>query len=294
MNYKTIIAILFLPCLMLGQKQEIAWTAEDSLLFWSDIMNTASEGKFRSLAAKQFESAVKNYISKNHNLPIDFKNKIAVLQNDNKTWIIATWQWQSEDNEWHYGGIYKSPSNQTITLQFESRNRSKINYETINANGWYGAMYFHQIPTINNDKEIIVFGFAQDAQGYKYKVIEPIKLSDNDIQFGNAIFSKTLENKEKDILSRIVLQYSSESGCSLNYDTESGEILYDHITLFPESIGANGKPLRIPDGTYEAYKKKNDQWDYIERVPNQILNTPPRSKPEKPHENVDILGRKKS
>lgn len=292
--FKSRFVLVFLfPAYMMSQTIDTSWDKKLHILFWSDVMNTSTEGVFRTKAAHNFENLFQEYAQENAVIDIDFKNRIAFLSDEKQSWFIATWQWKDESNEWNYGGLYKSKTNQFIPLKFEKRNYMRLTYESIDQDSWYGAMYFYALPSEEYSEQLITFGFAQDGQGYKYKIIEVIQLNDTNIQFGKAIFSK--EEKEKPIekYNRIVIQYSEESGCSLSYDPDSKEILFDHIATITETVAANGKFLKVPDGTYEAYENKNGKWQYIERVPNQILSKPPRAKAEEAHENLDILGRKR-
>ena len=259
--------ILFLfsfPLTLQCQVIDTKWDDAQNLLFWSDVMNTSSEGIFRSSAAKIFEK---------------------------QSWFIATWQWKDENELWQYRGLYRSKVGKLIPLEFEKRNMLKLNYEIIESNAWYGALYFYLVEN-DNKGSLLSFAFAQDEQGFKYKIIEPIHLFDDHIQFGKLIFQKKEKDKSDDVLSRIVIQYSGESGCNLNYDTDTREILYDHIATVTETVAQNGKLLKVPDGTYESFKKKSDYWEYIERVPNQILSKPPSDNRERPKEKLDIMGRK--
>jgi hypothetical protein len=286
--------ILFLfsfPLTLKCQVIDTKWDDAQNLLFWSDVMNTSSEGIFRSSAAKIFEKQFKEYAEKHDKIDFEFKNRIALISDQKQSWFIATWQWKDENELWQYGGLYRSKVGKIIPLEFEKRNMLKLNYEIIESNAWYGALYFYLVEN-DNKGSLLSFAFAQDEQGFKYKIIEPIHLFDDHIQFGKLIFQKKEKDKSDDVLSRIVIQYSGESGCNLNYDPDTKEILFDHIATVTETVAQNGKLLKVPDGTYESFKKKSDYWEYIERVPNQILSKPPSDNRERPKEKLDIMGRK--
>jgi hypothetical protein len=279
------------PLMLLSQDVDPKWNDAQNLLFWSDVMNTSSEGIFRTSAAKIFEKQFNEYAQKHTKIELDFKNRIAFISDEKQSWFIATWQWKDENDLWQYSGLYRSKIGKLIPLEFEKRNMLKLNYEVIDNKGWYGALYFYLVE--NNDRgSLLSFAFAQDEQGFKYKIIEPIQLFDDHIEFGKLIFQKKEKDKSDDMLSRIMIQYSGESGCNLTYDADTKEILYDHIATVTETVAQNGKLLKVPDGTYESFKKKSDHWEYIERVPNQILSKPPSDNRERPKEKLDIMGRK--
>lgn len=68
--------ILFLfsfPLTLQCQVIDTKWDDAQNLLFWSDVMNTSSEGIFRSSAAKIFEKQFKEYAEKHDKIDFDLK-----------------------------------------------------------------------------------------------------------------------------------------------------------------------------------------------------------------------------
>ena len=56
-------------------------------------------------------------------------------------------------------------------------------------------------------------------------------------------------------------------------------IVFDRLVEVPSNNPENGGMLIVPDGFYHTFKLQNGIWNFIEDLPNEILEEAPRPKP---------------
>ncbi|HRH99775.1 MAG TPA: hypothetical protein PK006_01880 [Saprospiraceae bacterium] len=278
-----------LPC------QAQKWSLQDSLIFWSDVMLCSTEPKFRTYAAEQFELLMDQNLSSKFQLieSIDFKNRIVKITNPRDGFTIFTWQYETDHGEWNYSGIARLPQGKVIQLSRESRNYAKINYENFDPSVWYGAMYYAAMPSyeISQSTVLPVMGFAQDHQGSKYRIVEHIVYNTESLSFGAKVFKMQSEGQGTELKNRLVIEYSKEANCAMEYDEQTQTITFDHIAAQDGQYNTSGNLLRIPDGTYESIQWDGTVWNHTLQLPVQYLKEAPREKPILDSKNKDLFGR---
>ena len=112
--------------------------------------------------------------------------------------------------------------------------------------------------------------------------------------FGAEIFKKVQENKRDDVKSRLLLKYSDDANVSINFNPGLDMIVLDH--LIPRMGTRPGQgPTFLPDGSYVGYAwdAENGFFNYIDKIYNQVSDTPPMPKPilGEQEKSKDIFGR---
>ncbi|MDQ3141729.1 MAG: hypothetical protein M3Q56_05720 [Bacteroidota bacterium] len=288
-------SVLFFFFMYLGQinAQNIEiWTKKDSLIFWADVMLLTTDSKFRTKAAEEFKTLTLSLINEpNFNEYVTALNsRVAFIEPEDRAFQLLSWQYESASGNWIYDGLLRFPSGKIQHLNFEKRDLTKLKYETIKPEKWYGAMYYYLVPIAANF--YTVFGFAQNEQGIKFRIIETLFIENEQVVFGKEVFKIKESNQSFDYRARIVIPYSQESTCALTFDGEKNQIVHDYITAISGDETAEGKMMLVADGTMDAYEFINNQWVFIGKLENQILDEAPREKPVLGGDK-DILGRPK-
>lgn len=290
----TVLIVAFFSKLSSVNGQTAIWTKADSLLFYSDAMLTCTVPKFREAAAEKFKPLLLEYLNavKPSDDNLNFENRIAVIQPSNQDFTLYSWQYQSQENEWKYEAVIRWSSGRINELTREIRDYNRIRMEVFGESNWYGAMYYFILPILENTKnEYTLFGFAQDQQDYKYKIIETITVEDEKLTFGKPIYRISDDQGGTDKFFRQVIPYSKESNCVVEFNEAENEIQYDHIATITDNFTPANKILKIPDGSYESLSWTGTYWKHDPHLKIEPLNQAPRTKPVLGNDNKDILGR---
>jgi hypothetical protein len=284
--------LVFFICLgFLGAHSQSISTSVDSLRFYGDAMFSLRLKENKSFAENQFLNLADRLVQDNKDSSLlTFHPSFIITESKDKFLKIVSWQIENESKEYRYYAFIFSKDAKPILIRSQERNLDRINYETFNKENWYGAMYYHFLPEIIGGF-YTVFGYRFSKEGYKYRIIEMIRVNEDTVEFGSPIFKVTDEKGGEDFLYRKLISYSASANVALRYDEEVKMIYFDHIDRFTDP--KSGELLRAPDGTFEAFELKNNYWNYIPYHKLQILETAPREKPVLDNKSKDLFGRDK-
>ncbi len=288
---KILFTILYIGVSALQSFSQDIKTPEDSLQFFGDAMFSLkiysnkiyAESRFLELANRLIES------NKDSSL-LKFHPSFVMTESNDHSLKFVSWQIQLDTNNYHYCAYLFTKDRKPLFLKSKNRNLDKINYETFNEETWYGAMYYHFLPVLINGY-YTVLGYRFSNEGYKYRIIELLKIQDGKVEFGSPLFRISGDGGNEDFLYRKMISYSPSANVVVKYDEESKLILFDHVERFIDP--KSGEVLRVPDGTFEAFELKDQYWDYIPYHKLQIIDTPPREKPVLGTGKKDLFGKDK-
>lgn len=284
--------IIFCFCLIVTKSstQEIS-SPSDSLRFYGDAMFSLKLSRHKDFAEKHFLDLAKRLIQKNEDsILLTFHPAFVTTESKDQMIKIVSWQIEIESNVYHYCSYIFVKNEKPVFLKSVTRNMEKINYESFNSENWYGALYYHFLPeTING--YYTVFGYRFSNEGYKYRIIELVKIEKGSVQFGSPLFKATTGKDDEDLMYRKVIGYSASANLGLTYDEEVKMIYFDHIDIITDP--KSGEILRVPDGTFEAFELKNNYWNYIPYHKLKLLDTPPMEKPILDKRKKDLFGKDK-
>jgi hypothetical protein len=125
---------------------------------------------------------------------------------------------------------------------------------------WYGAIYYNLVnKKIGGMEYYFLFGYRDLDETENQKLIDVLWFDEKDnLQLGAAYF----DIPEFEEAQRYYFDYGEIGAAKLNYDPHQQLILKDHLIV---SI-VNGKPVMLPDGSYEAMEWMKKKWRYIEKV----------------------------
>jgi hypothetical protein len=261
----------------------IAQTSIDSprgkLVFYGDVMVSALEADNRALAADRFYENFKIMLDSINLFEMDLSlfRTLSVLEDDEGKFKIVSWQVERASYEFSYYGFILLPDGSYKELYDTKSIDSALPYLSLDANEWYGAIYYNIVKLDNSS--YLVFGYNGYGQYDHVKVVDVINFTDDGgIIMGKEVFE---DKKERGTYNqRLVIKYSSDASVNLNYNPGLKMIVTDHLMPRMGKQAGQG-PTMIPDGTYEAYEPVDGKWRYIEKLYDHSYgeNNAPRPKP---------------
>lgn len=260
------------------------------LFFYGDVMLNALEYENRSFAGDKFYDSFKLFLD-NHNAfelsQGDIKT-VSILSDEEELFKLMTWQVRHLENAAKCFGFVVYPDGSYVELMNTNNNLYDIEYEALNADNWYGALYYNLLKLTPH--KYVVFGYKQIDRFRSAKILDVMFVKDGQVTFGEEIF----EDKEDldTYLNRVVLDYSSDAAVNLNYNPGLEMIIHDHLIQRMGQLEGQG-PVNVPDGTYEGYVFEDDKWKYKEKVYSHSYgeNNAPRPKPVLDKKKKSIFGK---
>jgi len=156
---------------------------------------------------------------------------------------------------------------------------------------WKGGLIYKILTTgTGANANNYLLTYRQLNQYTKAKTVEHIAITDDKITLaGTPVFSNPESTQPA---NRLVLQYSADSNCSIRYQVDNQQLVYDNLVGAVGRITGQG-PTYIPDGSYKAYVLQHDgSWEYVDKLFKETFATPPRGGIST--SGKDILGRGKN
>ncbi len=246
------------------------------------------------------------YIKKSFDYPFDSLKTIARLVSPDNRFKIYNWVIAKLDGTFDYYVFLQSYNEKKNTYDvFKLTDKSSDiiapEFQTLDANNWYGALYYKIIHTQNGDQNYYTLLGWNGNNGLSFKkLIEVLSFrSGNKPVFGASIFRK---GKEK--LKRVIFEYSAKAIMTLKYDNQqyqekvrlkkpkngkrfevnnvkSPMILFDRLVPLSPSLEGQ-KQFYVPEtNVYDAFIYENGKWNFIEDVDARNPQKPSNFKREK-------------
>lgn len=304
----TLLAFLFLSsCLSANAQTENITpenfaelkTYEDTLAFTSFLIINDSLPENRFASTKKFiKTLVKALQTENSfHYPFERITSVSIQYPADSSFRVFTLQLYVDVDEYRYYGAIQmnSPELQLFPLIDRSGDVYSHEQEILSPERWYGALYYNvrQFDSAEGDRKYLLFGYDALSMWNKRKLVEVLSFKAGKPVFGAPVFvSQNEETGEISTKNRLLHEYSAEASFKLNYDETFEIILFDHLVLMGGSYGQG--PAMVPDGTYEGYKLEDGNWNWVEKVFNQISEEPPMPEPILDgRQKGDILGKGK-
>ena len=172
---------------------------------------------------------------------------------------IVNWNIEQEDESQHYFAFVlkrdiKKNKHEVFALTHNVYSELKP-AETLEADNWYGALYYKIIPEIKGSKKYYtVLGWNAATKESNMKLIDVISFSGNTLKLGAPIF-KIANNTVK----RVFFEHSRKATISLKWEPEYKRIIFDHLS--PETPSMIGfYEFYVPDMTYDAFVFEDGKW----------------------------------
>lgn len=200
----------------------------------------------------------------------DSAKSISVITSPDKTFRFYQWVMPVyETNSYKYFGFLQTFNSKKKTVNHFKLTDNTIEKESVisqslNANNWYGAIYYTIVPTKVGKKKIYtLLGWRGNNLKTTIKVIDVLSFENDVPKFGMKIFSaegKMLPMGSPAKSFRILFEYNATASMSLKYYKRKKQIVFDHIV--PAKSSQKGmEEFYGPDFTLDAFVWKKGKWN---------------------------------
>jgi hypothetical protein len=198
-------------------------------------------------------------------------DRIGVMTSEDKQLRIFTWHVMDDPDNYRYFGY----------IQMEQK-RGKFDVFSLVDNGkpqrgvydldqstedWYGKLYYGILTRSEKRKTwYTLLGMDFNDSHSNMKFVETLVIKGNHPRFQKKMFSNG-----KDVVDRVVLEYSDQVSMTVRYDPKLDMIAYDHLVpLHP--IYRNNFEFYGPDGSFDGLKFIDGTWYLQEDVDARMQN----------------------
>lgn len=142
--------------------------------------------------------------------------------------------------------------------------------DVLDANKWYGALYYRVIPVQKSGKTVYTL-LAWDGNNAMstVKIIDAMVFQGNMPKLGVSFFKDKASTKK-----RVYFEYSKKATMNLNFEPQYNRISFDHLA--PETPALEGfYSFYVPDFSYDSYVYQSNKWVLHEDI---IATNPPPPK----------------
>lgn len=198
--------------------------------------------------------------------PFEKLKTVGKIDSPDRLVRIICWNVEQEDEtQKYYAFVLKADERKGTHTVIELVDRSEIlmarTDEVLDADNWYGALYYQIIPVEKSNKTYYtLLGWDGNNSSSNIKLIDVLYFSGNSAKLGAPMFRDGDETKR-----RIYMEHSEKATMSLRWDTDNSRIIFDHLS--PETPTMEGfREYYVPDFSYDAYVYKGTKWQLVEDV----------------------------
>jgi hypothetical protein len=185
---------------------------------------------------------------------------VGKIWSDDELVGVFSWNIEQENHTQKYFAFVLKKNERTgkilITELIDISTQENIKpKEVLNADEWYGALYYDIIDVKKGNKTYYtLLGWDGGYINSNIKLLDALTFSGNDPKLGAPIFKLTDK-----VVKRVFYEHSERSYMSLKYDTERRLIIFDHLS--PETPNLVGfYDYYVPDLSYDGFKWEKDKW----------------------------------
>ncbi|MFA6924656.1 MAG: hypothetical protein WC223_10450 [Bacteroidales bacterium] len=242
-----------------SQNIDVFRSYEDSLQMLGKVMLYSKDDSLKYRTNQKFEKILEKALNEPgaFNYKFDSLKTATHLYSSDKKIRIFTWYFPKSDGTYKYYGIIQMKNRKDTKLVDKSDGIQKPFTENLNANKWYGALYYDMILTKCNGKRYYtLLGWKGNDKLTLKKVIDVLSFNENkEPVFGEPIFVA-----EKKVLSRVIFEFSPQVIMSLKFYKKDKMIIFDHLS--PPGQQMNGQfQFYGPDMSCDAFVLKKGKWN---------------------------------
>lgn len=218
--------------------------------------------------------------------PFDSLLSVVKVYAPDNSFRIFTWQLKEPlGTHKYYGAMQMNSADLQMLPLFDYSDTMNVHpQEILSHDNWYGAIYYNCLKHTTTDGRsyYTLLGFDEADFVSNRKVMEIMSFdAEGKPIFGAPIISKTDSNDVTTISNRLFLEYNDKASVKLNFDKELNKVILDHVVA-PSQAEDGAWFTYVPDGTYEGYEWKNNQWTWVEKIFHYSIglpDSPPMPKP---------------
>ncbi len=237
----------------------------DSLLW---ILRSAETNEERNAANTVFKKELASALAEPSALTYQFTKlkTVGIIDSPDKLVRIVNWNVEQEDfsHKYYCFVLYQDDKKDNIRvteLTDISFGMPSQPVDVLDADHWYGALYYKIIPVKKGSRTIYtLLGWDHNSELSQLKLIEAMYFTSGTVKFGNPIFKVGNET-----LNRVFFEHSKKTSMYLNYEENRSRIMMDHLS--PESPSLkNFRSYYVPDMSYDAFEFERNKWVLVEDV----------------------------
>jgi hypothetical protein len=268
---------------------------EDTLSFYAYSIVNDSLPDDRFYATRELIVTLVKTLKIKNSFYYPFSNltSVSLQYPPDSSFRMFTWQLAVSPSEYRYYGALQRKSDSLILFPLIDRSFTigQADVATLSPENWMGCLvYGIQQFGVGDSSTYLAFGYDANDGKTRKKWIDPIRFVRNKPVFGAPLFPPNPKDSSATIPLRFILSYSAESTIKLNYDSELGLIVFDHLA--PLVLKAGQPEEMVPDGSYEAFKILPNKLEYIEML--TVTSTDEETIRQKPilgREGKDLFGK---
>jgi len=252
----------------ISQQDSIEFRAyEDSINILSDTLLASRSEHMRKVASNKIILALKKALIKVNSFLYPFNNlqSISIVQPEDETFRIFTWQLGFDNNTFRYFGAIQmnSPELKLYPLVDYSVVMDNISRVVTDNERWIGALYYDIVKQKAGKKYYYtLFGYDGNNAFSTKKVADVMWFTEEgEIRFGAPIF-----DLGEDIpYFRYVMEFKKGASAGIRFSPENKKIIFDH--LIPVDDKSEGMYFNyVPDGSYDGFQWKKGQWRFVDKL----------------------------
>ncbi len=266
MKKTLIFSFLLLGLNAFGQTFDIV-KEEDKLFALLEILRNADNDADKESANEAFKSTLATVLEHEESFahPFSMLNSIGFINSDDKLVRIINWNVEQSDKSQRYYGYVqhfdKRGKELNVTELKEDVYGVKQPDDIVDAETWYGALYYKIIPIKKGSRTIYtVLGWDGNTTLSNIKLVDAMYINGRSVKFGSPIFKVGKETKK-----RLYFEHSEKVTMVLRYETDRKRIMMDHLS--PEAPSMRGYySFYVPDLSYDALEFEDSKWVLKEDV----------------------------
>jgi hypothetical protein len=273
MKYLILLAFLFCSSLTFCQTSLLKEKEEKLKTFAGKMINAGMPEvrlKNDSLFTREFVQALK--VPHSFNYTFDSLYNISQLYAPDSSFRIFTWQLVLTDYVTRQHGAIQMHTPDGSLKLFPLIDKSDISKDIDDTTGdnlgWIGAVYYKMfMKQAGKEKIYVLLGYDENNLRSTKKVIEILRFREGKPWFGGNGFFADSTGKVSS-MARKVIEFKKDASPRLVYDPELDMIIMEH--LVSETNQPYKKFTLVGDGDYEGYKWKDNRWNYVGKVFNEV------------------------
>lgn len=197
--------------------------------------------------------------------PWDRLDNIGVKTSEDKHLRIFTWHVMDDPDNYRYFGYFQVVQKRGKLGVFPlldngkpQRGMYKLDQRT---DDWYGKLYYGIVTKqVKRRTYYTLMGMDFNHSRSNIKFVEMMQIQRNKPQFVRKAFSNG-----KDVVDRVVLEYSDQVAISVRYDPMLDLIVYDHLVPL-HNVYVNNYEFYGPDGSFDGLRFEDGTWFLVEDI----------------------------
>lgn len=258
--------MLFGSTVLLAQDAIVQQEAELEILL--DSLRAAKNDVSKNNWNAQFKKQLEQTLNEPTALTYTFSKlkTIGIINSPDNLVRIVSWNVEQDDQSQRYfayvlKGDERKPEHKVIELVDNSFMLPARTDDVLEADNWYGALYYKIIPVEKNNKTYYtLLGWDGNTTSSNIKLIDVLYFSGNSLKLGAPLFKAGDDTKK-----RVYMEHSEKTVMSLRWDEDHQRIMFDHLS--PETPTMEGfYEYYVPDMSYDAYEFNGNKWMLVEDV----------------------------